>query len=57
MNRYKCPARDMLEKIEWIKCPGHEDMLFCPCCGGLKIYGHKTDCELAKLLRESEGEP
>lgn len=48
--------REILEQLEWVKCPGHEDILYCSCCGGLQIYGHKPDCELAALLKESEGE-
>ena len=48
--------RAMLKQLEWVKCPGHEDILFCPKCGALQIYGHKLDCELTALLTESEVE-
>ena len=42
---------DMLKRLEWVKCPGHEDILFCPHCGALQMYGHTKDCELAALLK------
>jgi hypothetical protein len=53
--------RAMLERLEWRSFAGeHGFILNCPMCGGSRPdvagRGHKSDCELAKLLKESEGE-
>jgi len=47
--------RKMLERLEWIE---HKDWLVecCPFCKKGKNQGHAPDCELAKLLKGSEGE-
>ena len=47
--------REMLERLEWIE---HKDWLVecCPFCKKGKNQGHAPDCELAKLLKESEVE-
>ena len=42
--------RDMLERLEWV------DNDYCPICRQYKANGHAADCELAALLRGSEGE-
>jgi len=42
--------REMLERLEW------ECNYTCKICNGNKHTGHKPDCELAALLKESEGE-
>jgi hypothetical protein len=47
---------DMCKRKEWVKCPGHEDILFCPHCGKMQIYGHTEDCELSALLKGLEVE-
>jgi len=53
--------RDMLERLEWQSFAGeHGFTANCPMCGGAKPDvlggGHEPDCELAALLKESEGE-
>ena len=49
--------REMLERLEFA---GKSDMggwKCCPICGvGIDDRNHASDCELAKLLKESEGE-
>lgn len=42
--------REMLERLEWV------DNDYCPICWQYKANGHANDCELAALLKESEGE-
>ena len=42
--------REMLEWLEWV------DNDCCPICWQYEANGHAADCELAALLRESEGE-
>ena len=42
--------REMLERLEWV------DNDYCPICWQYKANGHAADCELAALLKESEGE-
>jgi hypothetical protein len=42
--------REMLERLEW------ECNYTCKICNGNKHTGHKPDCELAALLKESEVE-
>ena len=42
--------REMLERLEWV------DNDYCPICRQYKANGHAADCELAALLRGSEGE-
>lgn len=37
----------MLKKHEWAE---YEGTYYCPECLGLRDDGHKTDCQLAKLL-------
>ena len=47
--------REMLERLEWV----HTDntyAVYCPICGWEKSCGHKPDCKLASLLKESEVE-
>jgi hypothetical protein len=68
INRFDAPKKmealfetalalaDMLKRLEWVKCPGHEDILFCPHCGALQMYGHAKGCELAALLKGLEVE-
>jgi hypothetical protein len=46
---------NMCKRLEWVKCPGHEDILFCPLCGAMQKYGHAEDCELSKLRKRLEG--
>lgn len=41
--------REMLERLEW------ECNYTCKMCNGNKHTGHKPDCELAAMLKESEG--
>ena len=41
--------REMLERLEWVAAE-------CPVCGQIDYLGHAPDCELAKLLKESEDE-
>ena len=53
--------RDMLERLEWRSFAGEHGFVDnCPICGGNKpdgiFGGHRPDCELAALLKESEGE-
>ncbi len=53
--------REMLEQLEWQSFAGeHGFIANCPMCGGAKPDvlggGHEPDCELAALLKESEGE-
>lgn len=53
--------REMLERLEWQSFAGeHGFIANCPMCGGAKPDvlggGHEPDCELAALLKESEGE-
>jgi hypothetical protein len=49
--------REMLERLEWslkqelLKNYRH----YCPICERNKLVGHAADCELAALLKESEG--
>ena len=49
--------RAMLERLEWggVADWGMEEA-GCPWCHEQEKYGHKPDCELAALLRESEVE-
>ena len=47
--------RAMLKRLEWVKCLGHEDILFCPHCGKMQRYGHTEECELSALLKGLEG--
>jgi hypothetical protein len=42
--------REMLKRLEW------ECNYTCKICNGNKHTGHKPDCELAALLKESEVE-
>jgi hypothetical protein len=51
--------REMLERLEWASVslsslPALKST--CPICCCLKDEGHAEDCELAALLKESEGE-
>lgn len=52
--------REMLERLEWRSFAGEHGFVDnCPICGGSKpdgiFGGHWPDCELAALLKESEG--
>jgi len=46
--------REILKKLEWSYVD--EMQSCCPMCGSSKTYGHDADCELGKLLKESEVE-
>lgn len=52
--------REMLEKLEWVEVGEREverkmiPAIVCPSCDSWKEEGHKTDCELAALLKEVE---
>lgn len=53
--------REMLERLEWRSFAGEHGFVDnCPICGGSKpdgiFGGHRPDCELAALLKGSEGE-
>lgn len=50
---------DMLKRLEWftvgVNATWDKPIKMCPICRELKEKGHKPDCELAALLKESEG--
>ena len=53
--------REMLERLEWslkgkLRKTSPEREYYCPICENNKRIGHASDCELAALLKESEGE-
>jgi len=48
--------RDMLERLEWSMPADRWGGDYCPMCGNSDLEGHTADCELAALLKESEGE-
>ena len=53
--------RVMLERLEWslkgkLRKTSPEREYYCPICENNKRIGHASDCELAALLKESEGE-
>jgi len=51
--------RVMLERLEWSGLSGYstdKPIWYCVVCGRRKEKGHAADCELAKLLKESEVE-
>lgn len=41
---------DMLKRLEWEPLSK-----FCPICNGIRDIGHNDNCELAAMLKESEG--
>lgn len=48
----------MLERLEWSGLSGYstdKPIWYCVVCGRRKEKGHAADCELAALLKESEG--
>ena len=47
--------REMLERLEW-SIKGNYVADECLICGNARYQGHKHDCELAALLKESEVE-
>jgi len=50
--------RAMLERLEWSGLSGYgtdKPIWYCVVCGRRKEKGHAADCELAALLKESEG--
>jgi hypothetical protein len=47
--------RAMLERLEW-SIKGNYVADECLICGNARYQGHKPDCELAALLKESEVE-
>ena len=47
--------REMLERLEWAGLT-NSNCYYCVICGRRKEKGHQPDCELAALLKESEGE-
>ncbi len=51
--------REMLERLEWSGLSGYstdKPIWYCVVCGRRKEKGHAAYCELAALLKESEGE-
>ena len=53
---------DTLKRLEWVEVGEREEKqemipaILCPSCVNWKEDGHKADCELAALLKESEVE-
>ena len=47
---------DMLKRLEWSGQKGNYIADECPVCRNARYQGHKPDCEIAALLKESEVE-
>jgi hypothetical protein len=47
---------DMLKRLEWSGQKGNYIADECPVCRNARYQGHKPDCEIAALLKESEDE-
>jgi hypothetical protein len=47
---------DMLKRLEWSGQKGNYIADECPVCRNARYQGHKPDCEIAALLKGSEGE-
>ena len=50
-----CENKAILAALKAVEWP-YEGRYACPCCGQHKGQGHALDCQLAKALKDAEGE-
>jgi len=50
-------APDLLAALKTVEWRGSQEFGdVCPCCRGMSVGGHKTDCQLAAALQKAKGE-